>query len=142
MKQSLNNTRLSGAAPVKIGNIRFNLELCVEPKVLEPYEPIGDNVPRKVAINRKQKLYASFNLRELLDQQGIDLNMPHPQVEWLPLELFDDNSSDDFPNEEWIKRRLDEEGRARKLYATIFVKEDGIFEPKRAEITNYENELF
>jgi dynein heavy chain len=28
-------------------------ELIVEPKVMEPYEPIGDNVPRKVAINRK-----------------------------------------------------------------------------------------
>lgn len=37
--------------------IEFNYlvseELVVEPKVLEPYEPIGDNIPRKVAINRK-----------------------------------------------------------------------------------------
>ena len=37
-------------------------ELVVEPKVMEPYEPIGDNVPRKVAINRKQKEYASYHL--------------------------------------------------------------------------------
>ena len=29
---------------------------------MEPFEPIGDNIPRKVAINRKQKLYASFNI--------------------------------------------------------------------------------
>ena len=32
--------------------------MVVEPKVLEPYEPVGDNIPRKVAINRKQKEYA------------------------------------------------------------------------------------
>jgi dynein heavy chain, axonemal len=42
-------------------------ELVVEPKVLEPYEPIGDNIPRKVAINRKKKLYASFNILQLLE---------------------------------------------------------------------------
>lgn len=36
-----------------MAEVREEDELCVEPKVMEPYEPIGDNVPRKVAINRK-----------------------------------------------------------------------------------------
>ena len=30
---------------------------------------------------------------------------------WLNLEQFDDNSYDDFPNEEWIRRRIDEDGK-------------------------------
>lgn len=52
-----NASRLSGAHSISKG-IYINLlkvpeELVVEPKVLEPYEPIGDNIPRKVAINRK-----------------------------------------------------------------------------------------
>lgn len=46
--------------PFPIKEEREGDELHVEPKVMEPYEPIGDNVPRKVAISRKQKEYASF----------------------------------------------------------------------------------
>lgn len=42
------------------GKAQDEEELMVEPKVMEPYEPIGDNVPRKVAINRKQKEYSSY----------------------------------------------------------------------------------
>jgi len=52
-------------------------ELEVEPKVMEPYEPIGNNVPRKVAIARKQKEYASFSLENLMHEEGIDLNTPN-----------------------------------------------------------------
>lgn len=65
------------------------------------------------------------------------MNMPNPQVQWLPLELFDDDSTDDFSNPDWIKRRIDEEGRSRKLYATVFLKEDGIYEPRRAEVLEF-----
>ena len=39
--------------------------LTVDPKVLEPYDPIPGRVPRKVAIDRKKKEYSSFNLEEL-----------------------------------------------------------------------------
>jgi len=34
----------------------------VEPKVLEPYEPIPGLVPRRVAIDRKIKEYASHDI--------------------------------------------------------------------------------
>ena len=34
----------------------------VEPKVMEPYEPIPGRVPRKVAIDRKRKEFSSFNI--------------------------------------------------------------------------------
>ena len=41
----------------------------VEPKVMEPYEPIPGRVPRKVAIDRKRKEYASFNIEHLLKDE-------------------------------------------------------------------------
>ena len=53
------------------------------------------------------------------------------------METFDDNSNDDYPNEEWIKRRLDEDGRRRKLYAKSLVREDGFYAWKRIEVLEY-----
>jgi dynein heavy chain len=55
----------------------------------------------------------------------------------LSLELFDDNSNDDFPNEEWIGRRQDEDGRWRKLYGKVLIREDGFYNWKYAEIKSY-----
>lgn len=44
-------------------------------------------------------------------------------VEWLPLELFDDTTFDDFSNEEWMERRKDEEGNLRIIPAKGLYKE-------------------
>ena len=48
--------------------------VTVDPKVMEPYDPIPGRVPRKVAIDRKRKEFASFNLEELLLEQ-VNLNL-------------------------------------------------------------------
>lgn len=45
--------------------------VTVDPKVMEPYDPIPGRVPRKVAIDRKRKEFASFSLEELLLEQVI-----------------------------------------------------------------------
>jgi len=37
---------------------------------MEPYDPIPGRVPRKVAIDRRKKEYASFNIEQLLAQKG------------------------------------------------------------------------
>jgi dynein heavy chain len=34
----------------------------------------------------------------------VDINNPDKNVEWLPIELFDDTTFDDFSNEEWMAR--------------------------------------
>lgn len=39
---------------------------------MEPYDPIPGRVPRKVAIDRKKKEYASFNIEQLLTQNNIE----------------------------------------------------------------------
>jgi hypothetical protein len=57
----------------------------------------------------------------------------------LNLELFDDNSNDDFTNVDWIGRRVDENGRPRVLLAKVLVKEDGFFNWKRVEVLEYDS---
>lgn len=47
---------------IKIGQGDDLNDLRVEPKVMEPYDPIPGRVPRKVAIDRRKKEYASFNI--------------------------------------------------------------------------------
>jgi dynein heavy chain len=49
-------------------------ELTIDPKVLEPYDPIPGRVPRKVAIDRKKKEYASYNIEELISSEVIIFN--------------------------------------------------------------------
>jgi dynein heavy chain len=51
---------------VKIGQGDDLNDLRVEPKVMEPYDPIPGRVPRKVAIDRRKKEYASFSIEQLL----------------------------------------------------------------------------
>lgn len=41
----------------------------IDPKILEPYVPIPGRVPRKVAIDRKKKEYASFKIEDLLVEE-------------------------------------------------------------------------
>ena len=38
----------------------------VDPKVMEPYQPIPGKPPRKVVIDRQRKLFASLDIEELL----------------------------------------------------------------------------
>jgi hypothetical protein len=92
---------------------------------MEPNDPIPGRVPRKVniynnkvAIDRKKKEYASFDLNVLMKQ--VD------QTEhWLPLELFDDITFDDFSNEGFFifflyNFRMDGESKRGIRFASCF----------------------
>jgi hypothetical protein len=64
---------------IKIGQ-DDDFDLKVEPKVtyliikvLEPYDPTPGRVPRKVAIDRKKKEYASFSIDTLLVERGFNI---------------------------------------------------------------------
>ena len=41
----------------------------MEPKVMEPFDPVPGRVPRRVAIDRKIKQFAKYNIEELLLNQ-------------------------------------------------------------------------
>lgn len=42
---------------------------------MEPYDPIPGRVPRKVAIDRRKKEYASFSIEQLLAESGNNFEM-------------------------------------------------------------------
>jgi len=76
----------------------------VEPKVTEPFEPIPGRVPRKVALDRKRKEFASIAIEEELAKLDIDFNQPPGPENWLELELFDDKTFDDYTPVEWLEK--------------------------------------
>ena len=75
-----------------------------EPKVFEPIEPIPGRVPRKVEIDRKKKLYKRNKLEELFAAEGLDKDQEPSYLSWLPLELFDDETFDDYTPQEWMQK--------------------------------------
>ena len=75
-----------------------------EPKVYETYKPIQGRVPRKVEIDRKKKEYKSYRIEDLLGEVEVDKNGEPGYLTWLPLELFDDETFDDYSPEEWIQK--------------------------------------
>jgi len=79
INQSVNNSYMSSMSTnkkskislqKKLGAVKENDEelyaITIDPKVLEPYDPIPGRVPRKVAIERKKKEYQSFNIEDLI----------------------------------------------------------------------------
>jgi len=48
----------------------------VDPKVMEPFNPIPGKPPRRVVIDRQRKLFASLDIEELLAELGIDYRNP------------------------------------------------------------------
>jgi len=71
---------------------------------MEPYDPIAGRVPRKVAIDRRKKEYASFSIDQLLAEKGtlsfyLGIDFAEKRKEsWLPLHYFDDSTFDDYSN--------------------------------------------
>ena len=69
----------------------------IEPKVIAPYETRPGQIPRKIEIERKKRLYANQKVEMLLAAKGIDYSVePIPSlsninsgVPSLPLEAFD-----------------------------------------------------
>lgn len=75
-----------------------------EPKVFETIEPIPGRVPRKVEIDRRKKEYKSYDIERLLHEAGINKDEEPSYLNWLPLELFDDDTFDDYSPQEWIEK--------------------------------------
>ena len=53
----------------------------------------------------------------MLYENGIDFNNESESTKWLPLELFDDTTYNDYTNDEWFNKCKDEEGNGRILKA-------------------------
>ncbi|NXG03554.1 DYH1 protein, partial [Sakesphorus luctuosus] len=103
-----------------------------KPKVQIPFERLPGQSPRKVEIERRRRLYLTFDIAELLASKGIDSNqlMPRhydpdniPAIEetkdsvfpiYLPLKVFDNDEYDCRTPEEWISLGLEPGSSDRK----------------------------
>ena len=106
----------------------------IEPKVLEPHASIPGRTTRKVAIERKAKLYSSVSIDRLLAEEGIDYNKPI--AAWLPLEPFDSYDFDVRNPEEWIEMAGGEMIPAMALRRSQV--ETGVFDWKSVLISSYD----
>ncbi|XP_053845413.1 dynein axonemal heavy chain 1 [Vidua macroura] len=107
-------------------------EQSFKPKVQMPFKRVPGQNPRKVEVERKRRLYLTFDIAELLASKGIDSNqlMPRhydpdnmPPIEetkdsvfpiYLPLKVFDNDEFDCRTPEEWISLGLEPGSSDRK----------------------------
>ncbi|NXS08082.1 DYH1 protein, partial [Neodrepanis coruscans] len=107
-------------------------EQSFKPKVQMPFQRVPGQCPRKVEIERRRRLYLTFDITELLASKGIDSNelMPRhydpdnmPTIEetkdsvfpiYLPLKVFDNDEYDCRTPEEWISLGLEPGSLDRK----------------------------
>jgi hypothetical protein len=76
----------------------------VEPKVLVPFIPQPGRLPRAIVVTRMIKLYKSFQIEDLLDDEGVDFRNPKSSTAaWLPLDPYDDTEFECRNPQEWIQ---------------------------------------
>ncbi|NXF14818.1 DYH1 protein, partial [Rhodinocichla rosea] len=107
-------------------------EQSFKPKVQMPFKRVPGQNPRKVEVERRRRLYLTFDIAELLASKGIDSNqlMPRhydpdnmPPIEetkdsvfpiYLPLQVFDNDEFDCRTPEEWMSLGLESGSSDRK----------------------------
>jgi dynein heavy chain len=114
----------------------------VDPKVMEPFEPIPGRPPRKVVVDRQRKLFASLDIEDLLLELGIDYRNPAANpADWLPLEPFDDTEYDCRMPEEWLAFGETEDGGFQPIPAKGLCRStDGSAVWRSVLINSYDNE--
>jgi len=78
------------------------------------------------------KDFSSFNLEQIFQENGADLNSFPKYTQWLPLHYYDDASYDDFTNEEWGAKL--EQGPLR---ARVISKIKGKITWKQADVHSF-----
>ncbi|NXP52104.1 DYH1 protein, partial [Heliornis fulica] len=102
-----------------------------KPKVQIPFQGLPGQCPRKIEVERRRRLYLSFDIAQLIASKGIDSNQLMPRhhdpdsmsnIEkkdpvfplYLPLKIFDNNEYDCRTPEEWISLGLEPGSQDRK----------------------------
>lgn len=105
----------------------------LEPKVQAPFETRPGEVPRRIQIERKRRLYSQHRLENLLQERGIDYSRPSqsalasldPSIPVIPLEVFDNHDFDVRSPENWLSLAKDPEGSMVGLPArALFINKD------------------
>jgi dynein heavy chain len=93
---------------------------------------------KKVRIERMKQEAARRNIEECLLELGVDLNNIPRNVEWLPLEMFDDGRFEDHAPADWLRLFTDEEGQAIEFSAKALVQEENaLIAWERCHVVDY-----
>ncbi|MCO5574018.1 hypothetical protein L7F22_027796 [Adiantum nelumboides] len=76
----------------------------LNPVVMVPYVTKVGELPRKVAIERRKRLYASQNMSALLDEEGLPVNIIKLCKANLPLHAFDNTDYETRQPSQWVDK--------------------------------------
>ncbi|NWV01540.1 DYH1 protein, partial [Upupa epops] len=128
--ESILNKQVIGPTTQKLIKSDFP-EQSFKPKVQIAFQRLPGQCPREIAVERRRRLYLTFDIAQLLKRKGIDSNdlMPKhnypdnmPTLEkkdpvfptYLPLQVFDNTEYDCRTPEEWISLGLEPGSHDRK----------------------------
>lgn len=66
-----------------------------------PFDTEPGKTPRKIAIDRKKRIYLKQDIEEFLNEEETSL-IQNDEFHFLPLESFDDSSYDPRTASEWL----------------------------------------
>lgn len=96
---------------------------------------------RRAQIQKAMQDNQVHDIERVLADLGVELNSLPKNVEWLPLEMFDDVRFDDKTPQQWLEFFKDEEGEAIKFTGkTIVQDEDDILHWEACSIVGYNPE--
>jgi dynein heavy chain len=84
---------------------------ALEPKVQAPFRTRPGEIPRRIQIERRKRLYSAQRIEDLLEERGVAACGPHPssltaispECPGLPIEIFDDESFEVRSAECWLE---------------------------------------
>jgi hypothetical protein len=103
------------AATAVEAEVEVAVPAALEPKVMAPFDTPAGEVPRRVQIERKKRLYASQDIGELLQAEGVNSFLHQPSG--LELSYFDNREYDSRTFEEWTLPEALEQGVKCKVSA-------------------------
>ncbi|CAM6094963.1 unnamed protein product [Calypogeia fissa] len=80
------------------------VETILDPKVMVPYVTKVGELPRRVQVERKKRLYATQNVRDLLVREGLVPDQLDFDNKKLPLYLFDNTDYETRHPHQWVDK--------------------------------------
>eukprot|EP00930_Biecheleria_cincta_P014239 TRINITY_DN1233_c0_g1_i1.p1 TRINITY_DN1233_c0_g1~~TRINITY_DN1233_c0_g1_i1.p1 ORF type:complete len:4262 (-),score=887.85 TRINITY_DN1233_c0_g1_i1:333-13118(-) len=103
----------------------------VEPKVIDVYQHLPGDCPRKVTVERRRKWFESLDVERLLAERSCHFQAGWDREFWLQLDDFDSTEFDIRTPEEWIHQGYQPDGNFLPLQAKALRWQDdgsGIWE--------------
>ncbi|CAN0220902.1 unnamed protein product, partial [Ectocarpus sp. 6 AP-2014] len=119
----------------------------LEPKVQAPFETRPGEIPRRIQIERKRRLYLQHRIDALLLERGIDHSQPpksalaflSPSIPPMPVEVFDNHDFEVRSPENWLSLAQDSEGNVVGLPGrALFLQPDQTGSWRECKVMDYD----